>query len=247
MGLLDDRKVLITGASRGIGRAIAFAFAQEGAHVALVATNQALLDSVAEELAPMGRTVIAKSVDICDGAAVKTAVDEIKKELGGLDIVINNAGITRDQLLLRLKEDDFQKVLDVNLTGAYRVTKAACRYLLKSPHGRIINLSSIVGITGNAGQSNYAASKAGLIGFSKSLAQELSSRGVTVNVIAPGFISTDMTGALSEDQQAAIQGRIPLGRIGSPLDIAHAAVFLASDRAAYITGTVLQVDGGLSM
>jgi 3-oxoacyl-[acyl-carrier protein] reductase len=247
VGLLDDRKVLITGASRGIGRAIAFAFAQEGAHVALVATNQALLDSVAEELAPMGRTVIAKSVDICDGAAVKTAVDEIKKELGGLDIVINNAGITRDQLLLRLKEDDFQKVLDVNLTGAYRVTKAACRYLLKSPHGRIINLSSIVGITGNAGQSNYAASKAGLIGFSKSLAQELSSRGVTVNVIAPGFISTDMTGALSEDQQAAIQGRIPLGRIGSPLDIAHAAVFLASDRAAYITGTVLQVDGGLSM
>lgn len=247
MGLLDDRKVLITGASRGIGRAIAFAFAQEGAHVGLIATNQALLDSVAEELAPMGRKVLAKSVDICDGAAVKTAVDEIKKELGGLDIVINNAGITRDQLLLRLKEEDFQKVLDVNLTGAYRVTKAACRYLLKSPHGRIINLSSIVGITGNAGQSNYAASKAGLIGFSKSLAQELSSRGVTVNVIAPGFISTDMTGALSEDQQAAIQGRIPLGRIGSPLDIAHAAVFLASDRAAYITGTVLQVDGGLSM
>ncbi len=247
MGLLDDRKVLVTGASRGIGRAIAFAFAQEGAHVALIATNQALLDSVAEELGPMGHKVIAKSVDITDGAAVKTAVDEIKKEFGGLDIVVNNAGITRDQLLLRLKEEDFKQVLDVNLTGAYRVTKAACRYLLKSPHGRIINLSSIVGITGNAGQSNYAASKAGLIGFSKSLAQELSSRGVTVNVIAPGFISTDMTGALSEDQQAAIQGRIPLGRIGSPLDIAHAAVFLASDRAAYITGTVLQVDGGLSM
>jgi 3-oxoacyl-[acyl-carrier protein] reductase len=247
MGLLDDRNVLITGASRGIGRAIAYAFAQEGAHLALVATNQVLLDQVAEELRPLGRTVIVKSVDLCDGAAVKTAVDEIKKELGGLDVVVNNAGITRDQLLLRLKEEDFQQVLNVNLTGAYRVTKAACRYLLKSPHGRIINLSSVVGITGNAGQSAYAASKAGLIGFSKSLAQELASRGVTVNAIAPGFIATDMTAALNEDQQTAIQGRIPLGRIGSPLDIAHTAVFLASDRAAYITGTVIQVDGGLSM
>jgi 3-oxoacyl-[acyl-carrier protein] reductase len=247
MGLLDDRKVLITGASRGIGRAIAYAFAQEGAHLALIATNQTLLDQVAEELRPLGHTVIAKSVDLCDGAAVKTAVDEFKKELGGLDVVINNAGITRDQLLLRLKEEDFQKVLDVNLTGAYRVTKAACRYLLKSPHGRVISLSSVVGITGNAGQSAYAASKAGLIAFSKSLAQELGSRSVTVNAIAPGFIATDMTAALTEDQQTAIQGRIPLGRIGSPLDIAHAAVFLASDRAAYITGTVIQVDGGLSM
>lgn len=247
MGLLTDRKALITGASRGIGRAIAYAFAQEGAHVALLARNEGLLQNLAEEIQPMGRTTFFKAVDLQDGAAVKAAVDEAKKALGGLDIVVNNAGITKDQLLLRQKEEDFQAVLDVNLTGAFRVTKAAARYLLKSPHGRIINLSSVVGLTGNAGQSSYAASKAGLIGFSKSLAQELASRSVTVNAIAPGFIETDMTGALTEDQQAAIQGNIPLGRIGSPLDIAHTAVFLASDHAAYITGEVIRVDGGLSM
>lgn len=247
VGMLHDRKALVTGASRGIGRAIALAFAQEGADLALVATNQELLESLAEELRLLGRTVVVKAVDLRDGDAVKAAVDEAKKELGGLDIVVNNAGVTSDQLLMRHKEEDFQRVLDVNLTGAFRVTKAACRYLLKSGRGRVINLSSVVGITGNAGQASYAASKAGLIGFSKSLAKELGSRGVTVNAIAPGFIETDMTGALNEDQRAAVQGGIPLGRIGSPLDIAHTAVFLASDRAAYITGTVIQVDGGLSM
>lgn len=245
--LLQGRKALITGASRGIGRAIAIALAEEGADVALFATNQTLLDSVGEEINALGRTFVTKAVDIRDGEAVTAAVKEVAKTLGGLDILVNNAGITSDQLLLRHKEEDWTRVLDVNLTGAFRVTKAATRHLMKSGNGRIINISSVVGITGNAGQSSYASSKAGLIGFTKSLAQELASRSVTVNAVAPGFIETDMTGALTAEQQEAIQGRIPLSRIGSPREIAHAAVFLASDRAAYITGSVLAVDGGLSM
>ncbi|MEZ6188350.1 MAG: 3-oxoacyl-[acyl-carrier-protein] reductase [Planctomycetota bacterium] len=246
-GLLEGRVALVTGASRGIGRAIALAFAEEGADVALVATNEALLASAAEEVQGMGRRALALKVDLSDANAIKDAVDTAKKELGGLDIVVNNAGITADQLLLRHKDEDWDRVLQVNLGGAFRVTKAAARYLMKSKAGRVINVSSVVGITGNAGQSSYAASKAGLIGFSKSVAKELASRGVTVNVIAPGFIETDMTAALTEEQQAQILQGIPLGRMASGLEIAHAAVFLASDRAAYITGEVLKIDGGLAM
>lgn len=247
MGQLDGRKALITGASRGIGRAIAEAFAAEGADLALLATRQDLLDAVAEQARALGRTCFAQAVDLRDGAAVTAAVNAAKDALGGLDIVVNNAGITCDGLVLRHSEEDWQRVMDVNLTGAFRVTKAASRHLLKSKHGRVINLSSVVGLTGNAGQASYASSKAGLIGFTKSLAQELGSRGVAVNAIAPGFVETDMTGALTELQQGTIRERIPMGRIGSASDIARAAVFLAGEGAAYITGAVLRVDGGLSM
>jgi 3-oxoacyl-[acyl-carrier protein] reductase len=244
MRLLDGKKALVTGASRGIGRAIAQAFVQEGADVALIATKQDALDALAAELRSSGRTVVPLACDLRSGDAVSAAVDKAKEALGGLDIVVNNAGITADQLLMRQKEEDWQRVLDVNLTGAFRVTKAATRYLLKSKAGRVITVTSVVGLTGNAGQASYAASKAGLIGFTKSLAQEVASRGVTVNAIAPGFIETDMTAA---DQQAAIKARIPMGRMAAAVDVAHAAVFLASDRAAYITGEVLRVDGGLAM
>lgn len=247
MGLLDGRKALITGASRGIGRAIACQFAQEGADIALLATKADLLQAVAEEVKGCGRQVVTLPVDLRSSDGVAQAVEMAREALGGLDIVVNNAGITADQLLMRQKEEDWVRVLDVNLTGAFRVTKAACRYVMKSKHGRVINVTSVVGLTGNAGQASYAASKAGLVGFTKSLAQELASRGVTVNAIAPGFIDTDMTAALTPEQQAAITQKIPLGRMASPLDVAYAAVFLASDRAAYITGEVLQVDGGLAM
>lgn len=244
---LSGKKALVTGASRGIGKAIALALAAEGADVALVATNQGLLEEVAAQVTALGRKAVVKPLDLADGEAVTAGVKEIAKELGGLDIVVNNAGITSDQLLMRHKEEDWQRVLDINLTGAFRVTKAACRYLLKSEQGRVINISSVVGLTGNAGQSSYAASKAGLIGFSKSLAQELASRGVTVNAVAPGFIETDMTSELTDEQQAAIKKMIPLARIGSSEEIAQSTVFLAGPHAGYITGTVLRVDGGLSM
>ncbi|MBL4847552.1 MAG: 3-oxoacyl-[acyl-carrier-protein] reductase [Planctomycetes bacterium] len=246
MSLLD-RKALVTGASRGIGRAIALGLAGAGADVVLVATNEALLSEVAGEIEALGRQALVRPVDLRDGEAVTAMVKEVSKTLGGLDIVVNNAGITADNLLMRTKEADWSRVLDVNLSGAFRVTKAATRALLKSKHGRLINISSVVGLTGNAGQSSYAASKAGLIGFTKSLAQEFSSRGVTANCVAPGFIETDMTAALTEEQQAMICERIPLGRVGSVGEIAAACVFLASDQAAYLTGTVLRIDGGLSM
>ncbi len=247
MGALEGRKALVTGASRGIGRAIALAFAREGADLALLATRQELLEGLAGEVRGLGRVAVPLAVDVRDADAVAQAVKTAGSELGGLDIVVNNAGVTADGLLLRYKEEDWQRVLDVNLTGAFRVTQAAARALMKSKHGRVINISSVVGLSGNAGQASYAASKAGLIGFSKSLAQELASRGVTVNVICPGFIETDMTGALTAEQQEAVHGRIPLARFGAAEDIAHAAVYLAGDGAGYVTGTVLTVDGGLSM
>jgi len=244
---LKDRRALVTGASRGIGRAIALGLAGAGARVVLVATNEARLSEVAAEIEAQGGQALVRPVNLSDGEAVATMVKEVSKELGGLDIVVNNAGITADNLLMRTKEEDWNRVLDINLGGAFRVSKAAARALMKSDHGRLINISSIVGLTGNAGQSSYAASKAGLIGFTKSLAQELSSRGVTANCVAPGFVATDMTAALTEDQQAMIRERIPLGRVGSADEIAAACVFLASDQAAYLTGTVLRIDGGLSM
>jgi 3-oxoacyl-[acyl-carrier protein] reductase len=244
---LQDRKALVTGASRGIGRAIALGLAEAGAQVVLVATNESRLSEVAGEIEAKGGKALVRAVNLADGEAVAAMVKEVSKELGGLDIVVNNAGITADNLLMRTKEEDWNRVLDINLGGAFRVSKAAARALLKSAHGRLINISSVVGLTGNAGQSSYAASKAGLIGFTKSLAQELSSRGVTANCVAPGFIETDMTAALTEEQQAMIRERIPLGRVGSVDEIAAACVFLASDQAAYLTGTVLRIDGGLSM
>ena len=247
MGLLAGRKALVTGASRGIGRAIAIALAEEGADVALLATSAELLQGVAEEVRGLGRQAVALPVDLRSSEAVKAAVERAVETLGGLDIVVNNAGITADQLFLRHKDEDWERVLDVNLTGAFRVTKSAARALLKSKAGRVINLTSVVGLTGNPGQASYCASKAGLIGFTKSLAKELASRGVTVNAIAPGFIETDMTAALNEDQRAAVAKQVPMGRFASPQEVAWLVTFLASDRAAYITGEVLRVDGGLAM
>lgn len=244
---LTDRKALVTGASRGIGRAIALALAEAGADVALIATNAELLESLAAEIRALGRQALVLPTDLCSGEAVDASVKAATSEFGGLDIVVNNAGITADNLLMRTKEADLQRVLDVNLVGAFRVSKAAARALLKSKRGRLINISSVVGVTGNAGQSSYAASKAGLIGFTKSLAKEFSSRAVTVNAIAPGFIETDMTAALTAAQQEAISAMIPLGRVGKAEEIAAACVYLASDQAAYLTGTVLRIDGGLSM
>lgn len=244
---LTDRKALVTGASRGIGRAIALALAEAGADVALIATNAGLLEELAAEIRALGRRALVLPTDITSGDAVDASVKAAVSELGGLDIVVNNAGITADNLLMRTKEADLQRVLDVNLVGAFRVSKAASRPLLKSKHGRMINISSVVGVTGNAGQSSYAASKAGLIGFTKSLAKEFATRAVTVNAIAPGFIETDMTAALTAAQQEAISAMIPLGRVGKAEEIAAACVYLASDQAAYLTGTVLRIDGGLSM
>lgn len=244
---LQDRRALVTGASRGIGRAIALGMAEAGATVVLVATNEALLKEVAREIEAKGGKALVRPINLADGEAVAAMVKEVSKELGGLDIVVNNAGVTADNLLMRTKEADWNRVLDINLSGAFRVSKAAARALMKSDHGRLINISSVVGLTGNAGQSSYAASKAGLIGFTKSLAKELSSRGVTANCVAPGFIETDMTAALTPEQQAMICEQIPLGRVGNAHEIAAACVFLASDQAAYLTGTVLRIDGGLSM
>jgi 3-oxoacyl-[acyl-carrier protein] reductase len=247
MGLLQDKCAIVTGASRGIGRAIAVAFAMEGAHVALFATDEAKLRAVADEVSPLGHKVFVRAVDLRKGDAVREAVDAAKEALGGLDILVNNAGITKDQLILRMKEEEWADVLDVNLASAFRCSKAAARYLMKSKAGRLINVTSIVGLSGNAGQSNYAASKAGLIGFTKSLARELASRNVTVNAIAPGYITTDMTAALPAEAKAELEKRIPLARVGAPEEIANVAVFLASDRASYVTGETIRVDGGLAM
>jgi 3-oxoacyl-[acyl-carrier protein] reductase len=247
MGLLDGKLALVTGASRGIGKAIAVTFAKEGADVALFATDEAKLKATADEVTAAGRKAFARAVDLRKTDDVKAAIDAARDALGGLDVLVNNAGITKDQLILRMKDEDWADVLDVNLTGMFRVTKAAARHLMKSKAGRVINVTSIVGLMGNAGQSNYAASKAGIVGFTKSLARELSSRAVTVNAIAPGFITTDMTASMTDEQKKQLAERIPLGRTGAPEEVAHVAAFLASDRAAYVTGEVIKVDGGLAM
>jgi 3-oxoacyl-[acyl-carrier protein] reductase len=244
---LKDKCAIVTGASRGIGRAIATAFAREGAHLALFATDEAKLKTVADEITPFGKKVFVRSVDLRKADAIKDAVDAAKEALGGLDILVNNAGITRDQLLLRMKDEDWSDVIDVNLSGVFRMTKAAARQILKSSAGRIVNVTSIVGLSGNAGQANYAASKAALVGFTKSLAREFASRNVTVNAIAPGYVLTDMTAGLTPEIKAELEKRIPLGRTGNASEIAEVAVFLASDRASYITGEVIRVDGGLAM
>lgn len=240
--LLAGRKALITGASRGIGRAIAEALAREGARLALAATSVERL----EETATACGDVVRLGLDVRDSAACDAAVKEAVEKLGGLDIVVNNAGVTRDNLLMRLSDDDYNAVLDTNLRGAFNITRAAARPLMKSKHGRLINIASIVGINGNAGQANYAASKGGLIAFTKSVAKELSGRGVTANVIAPGFIETDMTASLDAKVKEEMMKNIRLGRLGKPEDIAEATVFLASDAAAYITAQVLVIDGGLT-
>lgn len=237
---------LVTGASRGIGRAVALALADKGFRVIGTATTDAGARSISDILASHAGCA-GITLDVNDGAAVEAAVETIVRQHGGLQVLVNNAGITRDTLSMRMKDDDWDAVIDTNLKAVFRVSRAAIKPMMKQRHGRIINITSVVGASGNAGQANYAAAKAGVAGLTRSLARELGSRGITVNCVAPGFIDTDMTKSLSETQTAALLGQIPLGRLGSPADIAHAVAFLASAQAGYITGSELHVNGGMYM
>ncbi|HXI51515.1 MAG TPA: 3-oxoacyl-[acyl-carrier-protein] reductase [Candidatus Saccharimonadales bacterium] len=247
MSTLANQVAVVTGAGRGIGRAIALKFAQAGADVVCVSRTAANSEKVAGEVVALGRKAWAVAVDVADAKAVAAAGDKILGDTGRVDILVNNAGITRDGLLMRMSEEDWDAVLDTNLKGAFAFTKAFTRAFLKQRSGRIINISSIIGLMGNAGQCNYAASKAGLFGFTRSVARELGSRGITANAIAPGFVETDMTAKLDEKTRAGLLGQIPLNALGQPEDIAEAALFLAGPGARYITGQVLTVDGGMVM
>jgi 3-oxoacyl-[acyl-carrier protein] reductase len=247
MSLLADKIAVVTGAGRGIGRAVALAYAKMGADVVCVSRTEENSAKVAAEVEALGRRAWAVAVDVSDTAAVDAAAKGILESTGRVDILVNNAGVTRDNLLMRMSEEEWDTVIDTNLKGAFNFTKALTRPFIKQRSGRIINIASVIGLIGNAGQSNYAASKAALIGFTKSIAKELATRGITVNAIAPGFIETGMTAALSEKMREGILGNVPLGRFGSPDDIAHAAVFLAMEPSGYITGQVLTVDGGMVM
>jgi 3-oxoacyl-[acyl-carrier protein] reductase len=241
---LGGKTAFVTGSTRGIGRAVAGALHQTGARVAIVGRDQARAEAVAAEL---GERACGVACDVADGAQVEAAVAQAEQALGPVDILVNNAGITRDNLLLRMSESEWHEVLEANLTGAFHTTKAVLKGMMKRRAGRIINVTSIIGLTGNKGQANYAASKAGLIGLTKSVAKEYGSRGLLVNAVAPGFIDTDMTSALPEEARTAMLGGIVLGRFGRPEDVAGAVLFLASDLAGYITGQVLVVDGGLAV
>jgi 3-oxoacyl-[acyl-carrier protein] reductase len=238
---------VVTGAGRGIGRAVALAYARMGADVACVSRTEENSAKAAAEVEALGRRAWAVAVDVSDTAAVDAAAGKILDDAGRVDILVNNAGVTRDNLLMRMSEEEWDTVINTNLKGAFNFTKALTRPFIKQRSGRIINIASVIGLIGNAGQSNYAASKAALIGFTKSVAKELAPRGITANAIAPGFIETDMTAALDDKVRESIIGNVPLGRFGSPDDIAHAAVFLAMEPSSYITGQVLTVDGGMVM
>lgn len=241
---LDGKSALVTGASGGIGAGIARALHAQGAAVVLSGTRREALDALAAELGE--RTVVCPA-ELRDPAAPDALVDAAEAAAGPLSIVVNNAGLTRDMLAMRMSDESWQTVLDVDLSAPFRLARAALRGMVRRRAGRIINVSSIVGATGNAGQANYAAAKAGLVGMSKALAQEVASRGITVNVVAPGFIVTPMTDALNEAQRTKLTGAVPLGRLGQPADVAAAVVYLASDEAAWVTGATLHVNGGMAM
>ena len=247
MNQLENQIAVVTGAGRGIGRAIALKFAAEGADVVVVSRTVENSEKVAAEIRVLGRKAWAMAVDVADSAAVNAAAEKILADCGKVDILVNNAGVTRDGLMMRMSDADWDTVLNTNLKGAFLFTKAFFRTFAKQRAGRIINISSVIGLIGNAGQSNYAASKAGLIGFTQSTARELAGRGVTANAIAPGFIETDMTSELNEELKANILRTIPLGRFGAAEDIAGAALYLAGASGRYVTGQVLTVDGGMVM
>ena len=247
MSLLADKVAVVTGAGRGIGRAVALAYARMGADVACVSRTEENSANVAAEVEALGRRAWPLAVDVSDTAAVDAAAKEILELAGRVDILVNNAGVTRDNLLMRMSEEEWDTVLNTNLKGAFNFTRALTRPFIKQRSGRIINIASVIGLIGNAGQSNYAASKAAMIGFTKSIARELAPRGITVNAIAPGFIETDMTAVLDDKVREEVLGRVPLGRFGSSDDIAHAAAFLAMEPTGYVTGQVLTVDGGRVM
>ena len=242
---LQGEIALVTGASRGIGAAIADELAAQGATVIGTATSDAGATAIGERLAASGGH--GRRLDVNEAGAIEALVEAVGKEVGAISILVNNAGITRDNLLMRMKDEDWQAILDTNLTSVYRSSKAVMRGMMKARKGRIVNIASVIGVTGNAGQANYAAAKAGIIAFSKSLAKEIGSRGVTVNVVAPGFITTDMTRDLPEASKDALVQQIALGRLGEPSDIAQAVAFLAGPAASYITGETLHVNGGMYM
>lgn len=246
--LLDGKVALVTGASRGIGRAIALRLASEGAKVAInYAGNTAKAEEVKAEIEKNGGEAILVQADVSNAEAVEAMVKKVTDAFGTIDILVNNAGITRDGLLMRMKEEDFDAVINTNLKGVFHCTKVVSKLMMKKRAGRIVNMASVVGLIGNAGQANYAAAKAGVIGFTKSVARELASRGITVNAVAPGFIATDMTAAMTDKAKEATLAGIPLKRMGQPEDIASAVLFLTSDCASYITGQVIHVDGGMVM
>lgn len=245
--MLKDKICLVTGASRGIGRAIATEFAKNGAIVIGTATSESGAQQISEYLQAINANCYGAMLNVTDADSVTQLIETLTNETGAPQILVNNAGITRDNLMLRMKEQEWDEIMDTNLKSLFRVSKACLRGMTKARFGRIINIGSVVGSTGNAGQANYATAKAGLVGFTKSLAQELGSRNITVNAIAPGFIKTDMTDALSDEQKQKLMTNIPLGQLGAPEHIAKAAVFLASDMADYITGHTLHVNGGMYM
>jgi 3-oxoacyl-[acyl-carrier protein] reductase len=245
--MLDGQTALVTGASRGIGKAIALELARAGARVVGTSTTDAGAAAISAYVGDAGARGEGIRLDVTDAASIEVAISSIAERLGEVAILINNAGITRDNLLLRMKDDEWDAIMDTNLKSAYRLSKVVLRGMMKARYGRIVNIGSVVGVSGNAGQANYAAAKAALIGFSKSLAQEIGSRNITVNCVAPGFIDTDMTRSLTDAQRQKLIERIPLGRLGLPEDVAHAVAFLASREAGYITGATLHVNGGLYM
>ncbi len=244
---LTHQIALVTGASRGIGQAIALELGHQGATVVGTATSASGAQAISDSFASAGVQGTGKLLNVTDTAAIEALIKAIEGEFGAVSILVNNAGITRDSLLMRMKEDDWDAVIDTDLSSVFRTSKAVLRGMLKARHGRIINIASVVGATGNPGQANYAAAKAGMVGFAKSLAREVGSRGITVNTVAPGFIDTDMTRALPDEQRTALLNNIPLGRLGAVQDIATAVAFLASDAAGYITGDTLHINGGMFM